>query len=252
MAGSNFIEDNEDTEATNFRPTTHMRHFDSVLCLIFNRNIHDWAVCLTGDNSALNQSIANLMEELLIGFCNHKLNLQVQRMVKQDSLMRNVFQDMQNIMKACRNGLKYTATLRKLEGLSPVVSNPIRWSAKYHMIARFNKIRRSLITVADTDGIDFPIDRSLSFSYKARKWKKMLDEINQVTSELQRKHSTLAECKNAVNILTDSVQMERVCEDSPFYQCRLVTNRIEIDSPIAIHPEFESAVIKIQKGEKIR
>ncbi len=78
----------------------------------------------------------------------------------------------------------------------------------------------------------------------------MLDEVNQVTLELQRKHYTLAECRNAMNIIIDSVRMESENEDSSFYQCRLGTDRIEINSPIVTHTEFESAGIKIQKGEE--
>ena len=184
-----------------------MGHFESIFYRVFNTNTHDWAVFLIGDNCALNQFIENLMEVPLIGCYNLKFKLQVQRIVKQDPLMRNVIQDVQNVMRACRNGIKSSAMLRKLERLSPLVDNPIRWSAKYHMIARFNEIRECLITIADTDGIDFSIDGSLSFSYKALKCEKMLDEINQVTLELQRKHSTLAECWNSINVPINSVRM---------------------------------------------
>ena len=95
-------------------------------------------------------------------------------MVKQDPPMRKVIQDVQNVMRACRNGLKSSAMPRKLERLLPFVDNPIRWSPKYHMIARFNKIRESLITVVDTDGMDFSIARFVSFSYKARNARRCL------------------------------------------------------------------------------
>ncbi len=71
IAGTNFSEDNENREATNFSATAHMRHFESIFYRILNINIHDWAVFLIEDNCALNQSIANLIEVPLIGCYNH-------------------------------------------------------------------------------------------------------------------------------------------------------------------------------------
>jgi len=194
-------------------------------------------------------AIARMMDVPFIGCCSHKLNLQVDRMVKNHPNLQTVISDIHETMSSCRNGLKTSAMLRTLEPLRPIVENATRWSGKHAMLARFNKIRESLITVADSDGVRPAVDRSELFGFRARKYELMLDEINHVTLELQRHGITFSECRSALDLLIGSVQSEGNNIDSPLYDCRLLTDGIGDTGKLVINPLFESGVVKIKRNE---
>ncbi len=126
-------------------------------------------------------------------------------------------------MRACRNGLKTSATLRYLKQLRPIVENKTRWSGELALLSRFNEIRSSLIEFADSDGIRLHIDRSEVFAFRERKYERMLEEINHVTIELQRYGTTLSESRSALDLLIESVQSEKNIY-STFYDCYLAAD----------------------------
>ena len=238
------------TEATDFGAKTHVEHFKSIFQNFYNIDILKWTVCAIGDNCSTNHSIAKLMKLPFVGCNSHKLNLQVEKMVQSDVSLKKVITDVHNTMSACRNGLRTSAMLRKLETLRPVVENSTRWSGKHSMLVRFNIIRESLIQVADLDGVRLKIDRSVLFANRALKYERMLNEINQVTIELQRYGITLAECRNALDILIECVNTEKNNIDSPLYGCRLSSDRIGVHaSRVVTDPHFESGVVKIQRKQ---
>ena len=102
-------------------------------------------------------------------------------MVEHHPKLKEVVSDTSDTMASYKNGIKTSAMLRKLETLRPIVHNVTRWSGKYNMLARFMEVRESLITVADSNGFRVPIDRSELFSYRARIFERMLNEIAQAT-----------------------------------------------------------------------
>ena len=76
----------------------------------------------------------------------------------------------------------------------------------------------------------------------------MLDEINYVTKTLQTKNYTLRKCRNDLNMLMEAVAEENSDPSSNSYQCKLGKTYIAPKSTIMKYSEFESAVVKLQKG----
>lgn len=73
-------------------------------------------------------------------------------MLREDIIMKTMLRDINEAMTACKNGLKSIAMLRKITSLRPVTDNPIRWSAMYNMLRRFNRIRSCLFQLLTTMG----------------------------------------------------------------------------------------------------
>lgn len=63
------------------------------------------------------------MQLPLVRCRSHKLNLHVEKMSQDDIALKNVIQNVHDAMMACRNGLKTSGMLRKLETLRPIVDN---------------------------------------------------------------------------------------------------------------------------------
>ncbi len=52
---------------------------------VYQSNVHDWAVCQIVDNCSVNKLIATLMEIRHVGCGNHRLHLEVRKMIKSDT-----------------------------------------------------------------------------------------------------------------------------------------------------------------------
>ena len=153
---------NNADEATDFSAATHVRQFEDVF-KYFGINIHEWAVCTIADNCRINLKIAELMEIPHVGCTNHKLNLEVNRMVAYDKAMSRAIDLIHDTMKTSRQRIRNRAMLRNLTFLSPITHNVTRWSSKYDMMARFLRIRSELISVSETNGARMTMDKSNAF-----------------------------------------------------------------------------------------
>jgi len=139
--------------------------------------------------------------------------------------------------------------LRNLTDLSPVLFNKTRWSGKYAIINRFVQIREELIEVADTDGAVVAVNRSEAFKVRAEKYRDMLREINAATTELQKRHNSLSDCRYIIDTLLEEIEKYSSDSSSALYNCKLKDKYIGTSAQIMTDPVFESGVIKIQRNE---
>ena len=116
--------------------------------------------------------------------------------------------------------MNHRVSLRNLTDLSPITPNETRWTAKYEMVKRFNTIRDELIDVADDEDCDLEIDTSLQFKRIALRCEKQLGQMNAVTTELQKEHLSLSECRLAIDSLSECVKNDRDILGNPFYRTK--------------------------------
>lgn len=79
---------------------------------------------------------------------------------------------------------------------------------------------------------------------------RMLHEIKTVPIEILKRGLTLSDARHAIHALTDAVDEERENKLSTFYGWKLSNNYINNRSTSGNDSEFESGVVKIQRGEE--
>lgn len=233
-------------ETTSFSARVHIRFFEDVFHL-FGVNVHEWVLCQLADNCSVNKRIADLLEIPHVGCNNHKLNLEVRRMIDANSRIQGTIESIHKTMKSCKSGLKNRALLRNITDLCPVLNNQTRWSSIYQMLTRYNRIRDALIRVADSSESSLNMNRSSVFKSKALIYAKQFSEINVVTVELQKQGLSLSDARYILDDLNDAIRSGRDDISSPLYQCSLGTAYTSPSAPIVHSPHFESGVIKIQR-----
>jgi hypothetical protein len=199
MAHAGDVEDhNKDTPTDDdlkFNAETHIRHFETIFhhC---GADCHKWSVCNVGNDCSTNRRAADIADTPHVGCKNHKLNLEVNKMMREVPDTEEAVDKIHDIMKACKRRLKNAAALRNLTHLAPIMHNKTRWSGKLHMLERFLRLKPSLLAVADDVETPLEIDGhtwGLLFNWKALKCKKQLDNINAVTVLLQQRGLKLAD-----------------------------------------------------------
>ncbi len=80
MASPCASEDGADAETTSFSASVHIPFFEDVFHF-YGQNVHEWALCQMADNRNTNKRIADLMNIPHVGCNNHKLNLEVKKMI---------------------------------------------------------------------------------------------------------------------------------------------------------------------------
>eukprot|EP00171_Calliarthron_tuberculosum_P001491 IDg1491t1 len=236
------------SEATSFDAVTHIRHFEDVFS-VFDLNLHEWTVCIIGDNASVNRLVSELLGKPFIGCASHKLNLEVQRMIRKDKALSDLIDSIHATMSSCHRKLRDRAMLRNLTSLAPVLHNKTRWSSKYIMIKRFNEIRDSIIEVANTEGATVAVERSPIFYRKSKRYEKQLQVIDQCTLELQKRGSTVSDCRFSLDVLMQSIDSYKQDASSPLYNCRLERHYIDVYSLRTTDVDFENGVTRIQRGE---
>ena len=236
----------EESEAMTFNAETHVKFFTNMLA-IYGLTIEDWVVCQIANNCSTNKKIAHLMGKPHVRCMNHKLSLEVNRMVDHHQDMHNVIATTHETMKAVTQSLKNSALLRNASDLKPIMHNKMQWSGKYNMLKHFDDIRDELIEVSNMSESDLPINSSVQFANKGRKYARQLQEIDQVTKYLQCHGLTLGDGRVALDMLINCVASDKLLSGKPLYQCRLGVYYIAPDAAIVTDPHFEAGVIKIQQ-----
>ncbi|KAI0560856.1 Ribonuclease H-like protein [Gracilaria domingensis] len=242
----NTVVDETDNETTTFNAGTHA-HFFNEIFPIFGPDFASWCVCLIADNCSTNKKTASILEKRFVGCNSHKLNLEVNHMEDRHSQLEQTIDSVHGTMKDAKK-LRNAALLRNLTDLSPIMHNAIRWSGKLHMLKRFIRIREDLLDVHNSSEGDLVIDASVQLATRGQKCSKMLAEIDIVTKSLQTRGHTLAQCRDDLDILLETVMEQRNIRSSPLYQCKLENKYIAPDAAIVLDPIFESSVVKIQRG----
>lgn len=116
------------------------------------------------------------------------------------------------------------------------------------MLQRFVCIREKLISASADEDSDIPMNNSVNFGQKAKRYCKMLREIDHVTERLQYHEQTVGVCRADVAMLMEVSVQNKKRLISPFFNGNLRRKYISQLSPIVNYLDFETAVKKIQTG----
>ncbi len=169
---------------------------------------------------ARNHRISKLTGKPIVGRSSHKLNLEVNLMCDRNQDLGNTISSVHDNMRSAKT-LKNVAVLRNLTDLNPMMHNRTRWSGKLYMLRRFLNIREELLEIHDSLDGDIEIDDTTRFHGKLINYTKVLRAIDNVTKSLQRKHHTLSECRDDLDVLVEAVNEENHNVSSDLYQCKL-------------------------------
>ena len=237
-----------DDEAVSFNAATHLEFMRDNLSF-FKCDFDEWIICLISHNCSTNRKIAKDCGKPLVGCLNHKLNLQVNQMIRNMPELKKQIDSVHNTMAAARNGLKNAAVLRNLTELHPIVPNDTRWSGKSLMLSRYVTIRDDLLTASRNKNASLQIDSSSNFFTKVKNSQRMLSEINIVTQLLQTEGRTLSACRGDIEILLKEIEKSVDKPDRKLYNCKLTDEYLAVNSHLSTNPLFETAVVKLQEGQ---
>eukprot|EP00171_Calliarthron_tuberculosum_P009475 IDg9475t1 len=235
-------------ETTRFDAVTHAAHIRDIF-RIYDVNFEMWTVCQITDNCSVNSRISEILEIPLVNCTSHLLNLQVEAMVRQDADMKACIDSVHDTMSDCRSRLRNRAMLRNLPRLVPIIENGTRWSGKYLVIQRFNRIYDELRNVAEQEHSSVAMNLTSEFKTNAQRCEKQLRQIELITRYLQRKHLSVSDYRMALDKLLQKVATKKDVPSSSFFGCKLGTSHISQTADIVKDKAFLSGVIKIQRKE---
>jgi hypothetical protein len=246
-----YDEDQVDVLACEFNASQQLKHFERILPM-YGHDFHEWCVCLLGDNASVNLKTAELAEMPHIGCKNHKLNLEVNNMVKRnDARLDALLNKLQRLMTNLKT-MKNSASLKTFTPLKPQLYNKTRWSGKYKVIRKFVKIRSALLHMSEDDNNEFVLEPALrtnTLLEKAVAYKKMLQSIDYTTRFLQHKGISLFRAQDALNDLVEFVKEGNAASPTmqhPLKHCKLEDKWIGRDSAKLASPHFHNGIIKLQ------
>ena len=118
------------------------------------------------------------------------------------------------------------------------------------MIECYNKIVGALRDYNEDEYRTADIDVRDGTVNKAKRIAKQMEHIEKVTKIMQTRGYRLCECCAALDCLIEDVATFKTVCNHDLYQCRLGTDWIKPGAEwIVPNPQFESAVVKIQKGD---
>jgi hypothetical protein len=146
------IDDVVETEAVRFTAKKHHDHIREIMFQYYGKVLENWAVCSIADNAAVCKKLARLIGIPHVGCANHKLNLEVQTMFRDESddLFR-VLESVHATMIACKTKLVNRAVLRQVTHLEPKINNKTRWSSKRAMLDRFCIIHGEIVEASKSE-----------------------------------------------------------------------------------------------------
>ena len=72
----------------------------------------------------------------------------------------------------------------------------------------YGEARKPLLIAADQDGGTISVDRSDTFKNFYVKYEEQLKGINEVTIELQRQKDKLSDCRMAIDVILDAIELK--------------------------------------------
>lgn len=122
----------KEQETVKFDADAHRNFFGETMKW-YKVNAKKWIRASIADNTTTNLKIARDMGIPHVGCNSHKLNLDVERFVRNDSELSALIEKTHTLMTSAKRKLKNAALLRNETDLKPVLHNKTRWSGKYHM-----------------------------------------------------------------------------------------------------------------------
>ncbi len=215
------------SETTKFDSGTLTNHIRSLFEFL-DIDISNWAVFQTAYNCNVNKAVTRNQKIPHIGCVSHKVNLEVELMIRMDTELKSCIESVYETMIDCRTKLKNRALLRNLTSLSPIVENKTRWPGKYQMLSRFCKIYDELRNAAESEQSTVAMNLTTLFMSNVTRFSAMLGQIDLVTKYLQTEHLSLSDCRLALEKIVEYVSNEKNEEGSELYQCKLGNRYISV------------------------
>jgi hypothetical protein len=204
-------DDNEGAEkrlVPSFTADSQAIHFKKIL-RNFKIDFDRWCVCLIGDNAAVNIKTADLCKKPHIGCKSHKLNLEVNAMLRIDNRLKTMLDSLQGLMLSLKT-LKNSAVLDAYTQLRPTLFGKTRWNGKYKICEKFLKLRDILVAMHEESDNPFTAvdDHVLlaSFKQQVTYYTKMLGFMNLANEALQKMGIKLVEAQLHLDNLTEQVE----------------------------------------------
>lgn len=121
------------------------------------------------DNRDVNRKIGRDYANPLLGCLNHKLNLQINKVVPETPDRDAQLDALHRTMVSASNYLKSDAVLCSLKDLHVVTPNETSCSGKYFMLHRFVRMRDDFIKASDMEECSITINRKPQFLSKIQK-----------------------------------------------------------------------------------
>jgi hypothetical protein len=240
---------NDDDEAEQFGFTAE--DIGDVFFDVMEKYNRSWEAIefICGDNASVNRRLANLIENALrdqgirrrvplIGCDNHKLNLGVETLYAAGTIYHDVVNKVQSAM-ICLSSIKNAPRLRRKTNLAPMIRNATRWSSVFEMLKRYQDLHPNLDKCGFSDETKAKF-LSIPETYLVTQLLEVLYQCHKTSIFLQTNDA------HKVNLLSARVAKDKLIEQVPELEKYLAPN-----AEIVHSPAFESAVVKLQKGEPL-
>lgn len=77
-----------------------------------------------------------------------------------------------------------------------------------------------------------------------------MKHVHLISVEIQKRSSTIADCRLALDVLIDTIERKKNFYFSAFYKSGLTTHYIDLDSERSPDVAFEISVVKPQRGQQ--
>ncbi len=101
--------------------------------------------------------------------------------------MKTCIESVHQTMSECRGRMRNRAMLRNLTALVPVTDCKTRWSGKFLMLDRFNRIYDELRAIAEDEESNLTMNLTSDFQSTVRRIEKQLRQVDLVSKYLQQK-----------------------------------------------------------------
>lgn len=216
--------ENEDSLNAN----EHYEFLEWVLAL-FEKSM-DNVVAVIGDNCSTNRAMSRRIGPTFVGCHSHRFNLAVKDMISED-------EDLVQIVRCLMKKLSFQIPAAKLRRLTPLKSqhaNATRWSSTFHMLKRYLVLKEFIVQLDDAEIIDLLPDGEEHARIETICNK--MSDLDSITLQLQDDHTTISDARD----MFDAIMHRHGC----------TKHRLAQNAPIVENVTFESALIKVQRGEE--
>jgi hypothetical protein len=241
------------SETVTFNADAHSNYFRTTLSDFYNIDITKWCKAIMADNTKTNIKITKDLGIPHVGCYNHKLNLDVEAMVRGNFELQKTISNIHDVMACAKQKLRNAAVLRNITDLRPILENKTHWSGKVAMIARFIRIRDDLMKAADhegAEGLDKVLDQTTLFLSKAKIYEQWMTCINTITKKLQEHCLPLTKAHHLLDILEKEIVSWKDKQNDPLYECTFKREKSSLaNRELCPNKDFETGVVKIQLGK---
>lgn len=166
----------------------------------------------------------------MVGCASHRLNLAVKNVqTDDDALLKKM-----NRMMIKLRGLLLSARLRRFTQLRPKIRNPTRWSSTYDMMKRYKQLSPFFSDIDSSEIVELALSPSELRTLDALLNK--LKVFESVSKVLQKDRTSIGDVRAVFDAIIDEFPS--------------TSNRLGSYSAIVHCPHFESALVKIQRGNE--